>query len=112
MTTLVLNVKKKWFELVKSGKKKIEYREIKDYWTKRLKKDYDDILYVVGYPSDYTSDNSMRFIYSGYSITSINSDEVSYDDTLKELSAKGPTLVYAIPLRSEEEEPLNIIMGE
>jgi hypothetical protein len=33
---LYLTLKKKWFDLIKSGEKKIEYREIKPYWTKRL----------------------------------------------------------------------------
>ena len=27
---------KKWFDLIQSGKKKVEYREIKPYWTRRL----------------------------------------------------------------------------
>lgn len=34
MLTFVL--KRRWFELIKSGEKTIEYREIKDYWTARL----------------------------------------------------------------------------
>lgn len=33
---LVLPIKKKWFDMIKSGEKKEEYREIKQYWTKRL----------------------------------------------------------------------------
>lgn len=36
MTTLHLTLKKKWFDLILSGEKKEEYREIKDYWAKRL----------------------------------------------------------------------------
>lgn len=36
MTTLHLTLKKKWFDMILSGEKKEEYREIKDYWTKRL----------------------------------------------------------------------------
>jgi len=35
-TTLVLSVKKKWFDLIKSGEKKEEYRDLTDYWKKRL----------------------------------------------------------------------------
>lgn len=34
MLTFVL--KRRWFDLIKSGEKTIEYREIKDYWTARL----------------------------------------------------------------------------
>ena len=33
---LVLPIKKKWFDMIVSGEKKEEYREIKSYWTKRL----------------------------------------------------------------------------
>lgn len=33
---LTLPIKKKWFDMILSGKKKEEYREIKPYWTKRL----------------------------------------------------------------------------
>lgn len=36
MKTLKLTIKKKWFDMILSGEKKEEYREIKDYWTKRL----------------------------------------------------------------------------
>lgn len=34
--TLHLTLKKKWFDMIVSGEKKEEYREIKDYWAKRL----------------------------------------------------------------------------
>lgn len=33
---LIFNVKKEWFEKIKSGEKTHEYREVKDYWIKRL----------------------------------------------------------------------------
>ena len=35
---LILPIKKKWFDMIKLGEKKEEYREIKPYWTKRLLK--------------------------------------------------------------------------
>ena len=35
---LTLPIKKKWFDMILSGEKKEEYREIKPYWTKRLLK--------------------------------------------------------------------------
>ena len=34
---LILPIKKKWFDMIVSGEKKEEYREIKPYWTSRLK---------------------------------------------------------------------------
>lgn len=33
---LVLPIKKQWFDMIRSGEKKEEYREIKPYWTKRF----------------------------------------------------------------------------
>ena len=33
---LHLTLKKKWFDLIASGKKTTEYREIKNYWKRRL----------------------------------------------------------------------------
>ena len=34
--TLKLTLKKKWFDMIASGEKKEEYREIKQYWLKRI----------------------------------------------------------------------------
>jgi len=36
MKILHLTLKKKWFDMIKSGLKPEEYREIKPYWTNRL----------------------------------------------------------------------------
>ena len=49
MNILNLTLKKKWFDMILSGEKKHEYREIKPYWTKRLFKNYDAINFVNGY---------------------------------------------------------------
>ena len=48
---LHLTLKKKWFDMIASGVKKEEYREMKPYWHKRLmgKKKYDRILFRNGY---------------------------------------------------------------
>lgn len=47
---LRLNLKAKWYEMIESGEKKEEYREIKEYWTKRLSnKKYDIVKFVYGY---------------------------------------------------------------
>ena len=34
--TLILPLKKKWYDMIESGEKTEEYREIKKYWCKRL----------------------------------------------------------------------------
>lgn len=36
MKTLYLPLKAKWYNMIESGEKLEEYREIKDYWAKRL----------------------------------------------------------------------------
>ncbi len=36
MKILHLPLKKEWYEMIESGEKKEEYREIKSYWAKRL----------------------------------------------------------------------------
>lgn len=41
---LILPIKKKWFDMIKSGKKKEEYREIKPYYNKRLGNEF------IGFP--------------------------------------------------------------
>ncbi len=52
---LHLTLMKEWFDQILDGTKKVEYREIKPYWTKRLiDKDgepieYDAILFRNGY---------------------------------------------------------------
>lgn len=35
---LTFNLKKQWFDKIKSGEKTHEYREVKPYWTQRLSK--------------------------------------------------------------------------
>jgi hypothetical protein len=36
MSVLHLNLKRKWFDMIRSGEKLQEYRDIKGYWAKRL----------------------------------------------------------------------------
>jgi hypothetical protein len=59
MKTLHLTLKKKWFDMILSGEKKEEYREMKPYWAERLKdkvhsvfKDYDTITFKNGYSAN------------------------------------------------------------
>ena len=55
MANLHLILFKEWFYQILEGKKKIEYREIKPYWTKRLfnkdktQKKFDEIIFTNGY---------------------------------------------------------------
>ena len=40
---LVFNLKKEWFDKIKSGKKTHEYREVKRYWNDRFVKEFFNI---------------------------------------------------------------------
>lgn len=47
---LYLSLKKEWFNLIDSGDKREEYREIKPYWEKRLLgKSYERVVFSYGY---------------------------------------------------------------
>lgn len=60
---LKLTLKKKWFDMIASGEKKEEYRDIKEYWERRLEnppkylfhfnpKKFDYVLFTNGYSKD------------------------------------------------------------
>lgn len=80
MKTLTLTLKKKWFDLIKSGEKKEEYREVKAYYVGRLtiqdSDDYDLILngeisatfqyfdrlvFTLGYPKAGDTERRLEF---------------------------------------------------
>ena len=46
---LTLPIKKKWFDMIKSGEKKEEYREIKPYWTKRFENNLNEVVLNMNY---------------------------------------------------------------
>ena len=56
--TLHMTLNKKWFDLILSGIKKEEYREIKPYWVKRIidkwknEKGHETITFSNGYSKD------------------------------------------------------------
>ena len=50
---LHLTLKKKWFDMIASGEKRDEYREIKPHWDKRLNgREYDVVKFRNGYRTD------------------------------------------------------------
>ncbi len=55
MTILTLAIKKKWFDLIASGEKKEEYREIKPYYTTRFHKPLTHIRFTNGYGNSVPS---------------------------------------------------------
>ena len=53
MKILHLTLKKKWFDMILSGEKREEYREIKPYWMDRLNNvSFTHIRFVNGYGKD------------------------------------------------------------
>ena len=58
MTVLNLILEKKWFDLIASGRKTIEYREYKPHWISRLMRngalrdDFTEVHFRNGYKSD------------------------------------------------------------
>lgn len=59
MRKLHLTLKKKWFDMVASGEKTEEYREIKSFWATRIKDrhnknfiKFDTVVFRNGYRSD------------------------------------------------------------
>lgn len=50
---LYLTLKKQWFDLIDKGIKTEEYREVKQYWIKRLEgRSYDIVEFRNGYQKD------------------------------------------------------------
>lgn len=56
MSTLHLTLKKQWFDMILSGVKTEEYRDIKPYYNLRLLgKEYDSVIFRNGYARDAPS---------------------------------------------------------
>lgn len=72
---LRLPVKREYFEQIKSGTKTEEYRIIKEYWSKRLIKEYDEVWVTLGYPSSDETDKIIKFKWTGYEIKKITHKE-------------------------------------
>ena len=66
MKAIHLTLNKKWFDMILSGEKKEEYREIKPYWLSRLKYHCNHLDMMHEFNHDYT-----HIIFkNGYSKTS------------------------------------------
>jgi len=64
---LVLHVKGEYFDAIKSGTKKLEYRLCNEYWRKRLEnRTYREVVIFRGYPRKGDKLNMLEFPYKGY----------------------------------------------
>lgn len=78
MKDLKLVLKKKWYDMIASGEKKEEYRELTTYWERRLwefadytdylcwPREYDTVTFYLGYAKDRPS---MTFKWLGTDIS-------------------------------------------
>ena len=82
---LIFPLKKEWYEKIKSGEKKVEYREIKPYWTSRLvsfykentEKNDDFHKYIVDWDKELL-DHEIYFTPSEMFVNYFASKEVSF----------------------------------
>lgn len=84
MKNLQLSLKKQWFEMTKAGIKKEDYREINDYWSKRLfmkpgdscggmihgldVKKFDCNVMTLGYPKSTDAERILKLEHKGIEI--------------------------------------------
>lgn len=80
MKTLTLNLKKEYFNDIKNGIKKEEYRIVKPYWEKRLVNvHYDKIVIKMGYPKSTEIEKIMEFSWNGFTRKQITHKEFGED---------------------------------
>ena len=92
MKSLTLNLKREYFEQIKSGIKTEEYRLCTPYWSKRLEgKTFDKIIIKLGYPKNDEIEKIIEFPWKGYKKRKI---------THKHFGSN-PVKVYAIKLIKE-----------
>ena len=71
MNTLTFSLKRQWFNMIKSGEKKEEYREKSEYWQRRLYRSmdandaefnqFDRLVFTLGYPK--ADDTERRLVF-------------------------------------------------
>lgn len=72
MGDLQLAVKREYFEQIKSGDKKHEYRLRNAYWAKRLVgREYNEVVITLGYLKRGDTERTLVFPYRGFFRTTI-----------------------------------------
>lgn len=91
MANIIFNLKKQYFDDIKNGIKKEEYRLCTPYWKKRLEnKKIENIIIRLGYPKKGDKEKELNFPYKGYEIKIITHPHFGND----------PVKVYAIKIKS------------
>ncbi len=64
---LTLNLKREYFDAIKSGEKKFEYRLANKYWKRRIgNKEFDKIVLMLGYPKRADESRRIERPWRGY----------------------------------------------
>ena len=110
MKTLTLNLKKKWFDMIKVGYKQEEYREMSWYWHQRLYKkgdftfnEFDEIVFKLGYPKNTDTEKILKFknpiIKIGYGRKEWGADKyrqyfiITWNNAIKQSEHDSPTII-------------------
>lgn len=79
---LRLPVKREYFDQIKSGQKPEEFREMTQYWTKRIEgKTFDSVLITLGYPKSDDYDRMLFRPWRGYVTKEIIHKHFDYKQT-------------------------------
>ena len=62
MKTLHLNLHRKWFDMIRSGEKKEEYREMSDYWKTRMRNVRKHGVKTITFSNGYAKDRDQFVI--------------------------------------------------
>ena len=114
MKTLDLVLKGKWYDMIASGEKTEEYREIKPYWEKRLldyeaiKRDYGMRVFrsfVVGDPLKHPRGFTHVRFHRGYTkITmTFEIDSITFGNGKEEWGAELGKMYFVIKLKRRSE---------
>lgn len=91
---LHLHVKTEYFNQVKAGTKRFEYRAYNEYWRKRLiGRDYEGIVYYNAYK--HGADNRIEMPWRGVGIDTITHPHFGPE----------PRIVYCIPMAYSHPSP-------
>lgn len=89
MKTLTLPLKRKWFETIRDGVKLEEYREMSDYWKKRL---FSNKVFCKGVCEICNVKNCPKEIFSSYERLIFTLGYPKADDTSRRFEFKNPKI--------------------
>ena len=82
MSDLHLPLKGVYFDQIKHGEKTQEFREVNEYWSKRLiGRKYDSVILTRGYPKKGDPDRTLKLPYRGFKKIWINHPHFGDVDT-------------------------------